>query len=58
MQAANLSNTEMSKRLNTSRSQRDLVLDPNNAAVSLDALERAALPIGERLRFSLEELPA
>ena len=58
MQAANLSKTEMAKRLNTSRSQLDRVLDPNNAAVSLDALERAALAIGKRLRLSLEELPA
>lgn len=56
MQAANLSKTEMAKRLNTSHSQLDRVLDPHNAAVSLDALERAALAIGKRLRLSLEEL--
>jgi antitoxin HicB len=58
MQASNLSKTEMAKRLNTSRSQLDRVLDPNNATVSLDTLERAALAIGKRLRLSLEEIPA
>jgi antitoxin HicB len=58
MQASNLSKTEMAKRLNTSRSQLDRVLDPDNTTVSLDTLERAALVIGKRLRLSLEEIAA
>ena len=56
MQASNLSKTEMAKRLKTSRSQLDRVLDPTNTTVSLDTLERAALAIGKRLRLSLEEI--
>ncbi len=57
MDAGNISKTEMAKRINTSRSQLDRVLDPENTSVSLDTLERAALAIGRRLRISLEELP-
>jgi antitoxin HicB len=57
MDAGNISKTEMAKRINTSRSQLDRVLDPENTSVSLDTLERAAFAIGRRLRISLEELP-
>jgi antitoxin HicB len=57
MDAGKISKTEMAKRINTSRSQLDRVLDPENTSVSLDTLERAALAIGRRLRISLEELP-
>lgn len=57
MDAGKISKTEMAKRINTSRSQLDRVLDPENTSVSLETLERAALAIGRRLRISLEELP-
>jgi antitoxin HicB len=57
MDAGKISKTEMAKRIKTSRSQLDRVLDPDNTSVSLDTLERAALAIGRRLRISLEELP-
>ncbi len=54
MQAANLSKSAMAKRLETSRSQLDRVLDPENEAVTLAMLSRAARAIGKRLRVTLE----
>ncbi len=56
MDAAHLSKSAMAARLQTSRSQLDRVLDPNNESVTLATLERAARAIGKRLRVSLEEL--
>jgi antitoxin HicB len=54
MKAAKLSKSAMAKRLDTSRSQLDRVLDPENNAVTLATLSRAAHAIGKRLRVTLE----
>lgn len=54
MQVAKLSKSAMAKRLETSRSQLDRVLDPENNAVTLATLSRAAHAIGKRLRVTLE----
>lgn len=40
---------EMAKLLRTSRSQLDRVLDPQNAGVTLDTMNRAARALGKRL---------
>lgn len=39
----------MAKQLRTSRSQLDRLLDPKNAAVTLDTMSRAARALGKRL---------
>src|SRR5215467_456800 len=39
----------LAKELNTSRSQLDRLLDPQNIAVSLDTITRAARALGKRL---------
>jgi len=39
----------LARELNTSRSQLDRLLDPENAAVSLDTINRAAHALGKRL---------
>jgi hypothetical protein len=39
----------MAKQLRTSRSQLDRLLDPQNAAVTLDTMSRAARALGKRL---------
>lgn len=39
----------LAKELNTSRSQLDRLLDPQNIAVSLDAITRAARVLGKRI---------
>ena len=40
---------EMAKLLRTSRSQLDRLLDPQNAGVTLDTMNRAARALGKRL---------
>ncbi|RUS94451.1 Fis family transcriptional regulator [Dulcicalothrix desertica PCC 7102] len=49
----NLSKTEMAQQMQTSRSSLDRLLDPDNPAVTLDTIERAARVIGKRVRFEL-----
>ena len=54
MQEAKLSKVEMARRMGTSRSQLDRVLDPSYIAVQLDTLIRAASAVGRDLRISLK----
>jgi predicted XRE-type DNA-binding protein len=54
MQEAKLSKIEMARRMGTSRSQLDRVLDPCYTAVQLDTLIRAASAVGRDLRISLK----
>ncbi len=44
-----LSKTDLAERLQTSRSQVDRLLDPNNTSVTLDSLERLANAVGRQL---------
>jgi antitoxin HicB len=53
MKRSSMTKTELAARLNTSRSQLDRLLDPDNTAVTLDSLERLALAVGTRLRIEL-----
>ncbi len=45
----------MAKELRTSRSQLDRLLDPDNTAVSLETLTRAANVLGKRLVFEIRD---
>ena len=53
MKAQNLSKTRMAKRMQTSRSQLDRLLDPHNEGVTLHTLKRAAAAVGMRLELEL-----
>lgn len=53
MKEQNLSKTEMSRRMNTSRAALDRLLDPANRAVTLQTLDHAAHALGKRLQISL-----
>lgn len=53
MQEEAVSKTEMARRMNTSRSQLDRLLDPKNDAVSLETLARAAHALGRSLKLEL-----
>ncbi|MBF2067540.1 MAG: XRE family transcriptional regulator [Calothrix sp. C42_A2020_038] len=53
MAKRNLSKTEMAQQMQTSRSSLDRLLDPDNPAVTLDTIERAARVIGKKVRFEL-----
>lgn len=48
-----LTKTELAERLQTSRSQVDRLLDPDNTAVTLDSLERLACAVGKQLVVGL-----
>jgi antitoxin HicB len=53
MAALKLSKNQMAKRMKTSRTQIDRLLDPKNDKVQLDTIQRAAAVIGRRLHLEL-----
>jgi antitoxin HicB len=50
MKKQQLTKTDMARRMKTSRSALDRLLDPENGSVTLQTLERAARALGKRLR--------
>jgi len=54
MEEQSISKVEMAKRLETSRSQLDRLLDPKNDTVTLAILARAAKAVGRTLRLELQ----
>jgi antitoxin HicB len=53
MKAGNISKKAMAERMGTSRSQLDRLLDPENSAVHLQTIARAARAVGKRLRLEM-----
>ncbi len=53
MKEKGINKVEMAKRLKTSRSQLDRLLDPNNDKVTLAALSQAAKAVGRTLHLEL-----
>jgi DNA-binding Xre family transcriptional regulator len=53
MEKKNITKAEMARRCETSRSQLDRLLDPDNADVKLDTLSRAARAVDCELRLEL-----
>jgi predicted XRE-type DNA-binding protein len=53
MQKNGLSKTALARRMSTSRSQIDRLLDPENQSVTLGTLVKAAAAVGQQLRVSL-----
>lgn len=51
--AQGLSKSALAKRMQTSRSQLDRLLDPANTQVQLDTLQRAATALGQTLVVEL-----
>ncbi len=56
MKAQNLSKARMAERMETSRSQLDRLLDPDNESVTLETLKRAASAVGMRLELELRPI--
>jgi len=48
-----LSKTAMAKRMQTSRSALDRLLDPSNTSATLQTMDRAARALGKKLRIEL-----
>ncbi len=53
MKAADISKSEMARRMRTSRSQLDRLLDPANTKIRLDTLIKAARAVGRSVRLEL-----
>ena len=53
MKSGDVTKAEMARRMRTSRSQLDRLLDPENHAVSLETLARAAHAVGRSLKLEL-----
>jgi DNA-binding Xre family transcriptional regulator len=53
MEQSRISKTQLAEKLQTSRSQLDRLLDPDNTAVTLDSLERLARAVGRELKVEL-----
>ena len=53
MQTQDISKTEMARRMQTSRAQLDRLLDPDNAKVQIDTIEKAAKAVGRKLAIEL-----
>ena len=53
MEEKGFSKSEMARRMHTSRAALDRLLDPNNEAVTLNTLRRAAAVIGRQIRLEL-----
>ena len=53
MERAHISQSELARRMKTSRSAVERLLDPTNPSVTLSTLERAASAVGKRLKVQL-----
>jgi DNA-binding Xre family transcriptional regulator len=53
MSASKVSKKVMAERMGTSRSQLDRLLDPENSAVHLQTIAKAARALGKRLRVEM-----
>ena len=54
MHTAKLSKLDMAKKVATSRSQLDRVLDPENVSVQLDTLIKAARAVGKEVEIKIK----
>lgn len=54
MSETNISKAEMARRMETSRSALDRLLDPDNSSVTLQTLQSAVQALGGRLKIELE----
>ena len=53
MEKKNISKTEMAKRMGTSRSSLNRLLDPLNTSVSLATIESAVVALGRKLSIQI-----
>ncbi len=58
MESSKMSKAAMAKRMQTSRSAIERLLDPVNESVTLQTLERAAMALGKRLQIELVDAVA
>ena len=51
MREKNISKTSLARKLQTSRSQLERILDPNNTSTTIEVLERVAHAVGKKLHI-------
>jgi predicted XRE-type DNA-binding protein len=56
MRSANLSKLQMARKMATSRSQLDRVLDRDNVSVQLDTLIKAARAVGKEVEIKIKRI--
>ena len=54
MNKQNISKAEMAKRLNTSRTGIDRLLDPENTSITLNTMAKVAHLLGKKIQFALK----
>jgi antitoxin HicB len=57
MNTAKLTKVDMARKMATSRSQLDRVLDPSNVSVQLDTLIKAARALGKEIEIKIKRAP-
>jgi antitoxin HicB len=57
MNTAKLTKVDMARKMATSRSQLDRVLDPSNVSVQLDTLIKAARALGKEIEIKITRAP-
>ena len=57
MKKEGISKSEMAKRMNTSRSQLEHFLDPENPSVLVETVQKAAVAVGKRVTIGLIDVP-
>ncbi|MFQ5763371.1 MAG: helix-turn-helix domain-containing protein [Rhodospirillales bacterium] len=57
MEEQRITKVDMARRMRTSRSQLDRLLDPDNTRVRLDTLYKAATAVGRMVRLELVDGP-
>ena len=53
MERAGITKKQLAAKLQTSRSQLDRMLDPDNTSITLESLERLAFAVGGQLRIEV-----
>jgi antitoxin HicB len=57
MKKEGISKSEMAKRMGTSRSQLERLLDPKNPSILLETVQKAAAAVGKQLTIGLTDAP-
>ncbi len=57
MKKEEITKSEMARKMKTSRSQLDRLLDPDNQRIQLDTMMKAAAAVGKQVRIDLIDLP-
>jgi predicted XRE-type DNA-binding protein len=58
MKEQGINKVQMARRMRTSRSQLDRLLDPKHTTVKLETVQRAAAILGKRIKLDLVDAPA